>query len=860
MKKNVLLLFVLMLLPMVASATTVEINGIYYNLDSQAKTAEVIAPPKDKYAGNIVIPESVIFKSVEYNVISIGEKAFYQCRDLDNVTIPASVINIGADAFNGCWYLNSLTIPASVTKIGVGAFYQIWYLSSIVVEDGNTVFDSRDNCNAIIDTKRDSLITGCKNTVIPNSVRVIGDYAFASCYRLTSITIPNSVTSIGEGAFNSCSYLTSVTIGNSVTSIGKWAFLGCKGLTSITIPNSVTSIGFEAFNNCTGLTSVHITDLEAWCKIAFSNYSSNPLGYALHLFLNGNEIKDLIIPSNVTSIGKYAFRNCKALTSVSIPSSVTEVGECVFESCTSLISVTINNNIIGSDAFRFCTGLTSVTIPNSVTSIGGGAFYGCTGLTSVTIGNSVTSIGSSAFYGCTGLTSVVIPNSVTSIGSYAFRGCSGLTSITIPNNVTSIEGYAFSGCTGLTSVTIPNNLTSIGYSAFSGCTGLTSINIPNSVTWIGDGAFSGCASLKSVSIGSGVKNIYSRAFANCSGLADVYCHAEKVPSTNSNAFENSYIEYTTLHVPEAFVENYKVIVPWKNFKEIKKIMPMFTLTYIVDSEVYKSYQVEEDESITPEPAPTKEGYTFSGWSEIPETMPAHDVTVTGSFSINKYKLIYIVDNEEYKSYEIEYGADITAEPTPTKEGYTFSGWSEIPETMPAKDVTITGSFTINKYKITYIVDGEEYKSYEVEYGADITAEPTPTKEGYTFAGWSEIPETMPANDVTVTGTFSINSYKLTYMIDNKVYKEVSYEYGATITPEPQPEGDYQTFEWTDLPQTMPAHDVVVHANYTTGIVEIIMAQGDVRIYSPDGKPRNELQKGLNIVRMSDGTVKKVVIK
>ena len=713
MKKNVLLLFVLMLLPMVASATTVEINGIYYNLDSQAKTAEVIAPPKDKYAGNVVIPESVIFKSVEHNVISIGEKAFYQCRDLDNVTIPASVINIGADAFNGCWYLNSLTIPASVTNIGEGAFYQIGYLSSIVVEDGNTVFDSRGNCNAIIETKSDSLVTGCKNTVIPNSVKAIGDYAFFNCYGLTSITIPNSVTSIGASAFEGCSgltsvtignsvtsigdrafyrcyNLTSVTIGNSVTSIGKWAFLGCKGLTSITIPNSVTSIGFEAFDGCKSLTSVHITDLEAWCKITFSNIVSNPLVYAHHLFLNGNEIKDLIIPSNVTSIGKYAFRNCKALTSVSIPSSVTEVGECVFESCTSLTSVTINNNIIGSDAFRFCTGLTSVTIPNSVTSIGGGAFMGCTGLTSITIGNNVTSIGGSAFSGCTGLTSITIPNSVTSIGYGAFEGCTGIISIIIPNNVTSIEGYAFSGCTGLTSVTIPNNLTWIGYSVFNGCSGLTSINIPNSVTWIGDGAFSGCASLKSVSIGSGVKNIYSRAFANCSGLADVYCYAEKVPSTNSNAFENSYIEYTTLHVPEAFVENYKVITPWKNFKEIKKIMPMFTLTYIVDSEVYKSYQVEEDESITPEPAPTKVGYTFSGWSEIPETMPAHDVTVTGKFTINKYKVTYKVGDTVIATEEVEYGATIVP-PTTDSEGNAIN-WYSHPTTMPAYDITIYGTY------------------------------------------------------------------------------------------------------------------------------------------------------------------------
>lgn len=165
------------------------------------------------------------------------------------------------------------------------------------------------------------------------------------------------------------------------------------------------------------------------------------------------------------------------------------------------------------------------------------------------------------------------------------------------------------------------------------------------------------------------------------------------------------------------------------------------------------------------------------------------------------------------------------------------------------------------YVLKYIVDGEEYKNYEVKYGATITPEPAPTKEGYTFSGWSEIPETMPAHDVTVTGTFSINSYKLTYVIDDKVYKETMYEYGATIVPEPQPEGDYQTFEWIDLPQTMPAHDVIVYANYTSGIMEVLMAsQRKVHIYSPTGKKHVKLQKGLNIVVFDDGTIHKIWMK
>ena len=249
----------------------------------------------------------------------------------------------------------------------------------------------------------------------------------------------------------------------------------------------------------------------------------------------------------VTSIGTLAFSSCSGLTSITIPNSVTS---------------------IGNGAFYGCSGLTSIAIPNSVTSIEGGAFSGCSGLTSVTIPNSVTSIGNNAFQDCTGLTSVTIPNSVTSIDSYAFLGCIGLTSVTIPNSVTSIGNNAFCGCTGLTSVTIPNSVTSIGEGAFHSCSGLTSVTIPNSVTSIGNSAFRYCSKLESLQIGSGIQKIGYLAFASCAEFPDVYCYAENVPSTKGSAFRDSYIEYSTLHVPDASVNSYKAAEPWKYFKEI----------------------------------------------------------------------------------------------------------------------------------------------------------------------------------------------------------------------------------------------------------------------------------------------------
>ncbi len=401
----------------------------------------------------------------------------------------------------------------------------------------------------------------------------------------------------------------------------------------------------------------------------------------------------------------------------------------------------------------------------------------------MTIPNSVTSIGNSAFWGCSGLTSVTIPNSVTSIGNSAFRNCSGLTSVTIPNSVTSIGGHAFYNCSSLTSVTIPNSVTTIGDSAFSGCTGLTSV--------------------------------ISKMENPC--LITNYCFPFDV-------FDN-----VTLYVPKGTTDKYKSTYAWNEFLHIVEGSPFeHTLTYLVDGETYSTYTLEEGDEITPEEVPTKEGYTFSGWSEIPTTMPASDLTITGTFVPNKYKLTYTVDGKEYKSSEVDYGTAITAEAVPTKEGYTFSGWSEIPKTMPASDVTIIGSFTVNKYKLTYTLDGKEYKTAEVDYGTALTPEEAPVKEGYTFSGWSDIPESMPANDVTVTGTFTVNKYKLTYMVDGEEYKSSEVDFGRAITAEAIPVKEGYTFSgWSEIPSTMPASDVTISGTFTINKYKLT--------YTVDGK-------------------------
>ena len=379
-----------------------QIDGVLY----EKATKTLISYPAGKEGNSFAVPDGILAigdrafigcdslttVTLPEGLTTIGDEAFYGCSSLTTVTLPEGLTSIGDSAFSNCSSLTSVTLPDSLTSIGANPFTYCPLLEKISVSPDHPVFEQFDG---VLYEKATRTLICCPagkagdTFAVPDGTLTIGDYAFACCNSLTTVTLPEGLASIGDSAFSFC-----------------------ESLTAVTLPNSLTSIGKNPFSSCSSLAKIDISpDHPVFAQIDGVLYEKE--SKTLICCPARKEGDSFAVPDGILAIGDRAFYGCETLTTITLPKGLTSIGD---------------------SAFSGCTSLTSVTLPNSLTSIGDGAFFRCDALTSVSMPKGLTAIGDRAFACCESLTSVTLPDSLVSIGEGAFKNCPDDLTLTVPRD------------------------------------------------------------------------------------------------------------------------------------------------------------------------------------------------------------------------------------------------------------------------------------------------------------------------------------------------------------------------------------------------------------------------------------------
>lgn len=557
MKKDILVCLLATLLPCLAVAHDFEVDGIYYNITSEEKKTVEVTSPSDKrivdggykfYKDVVFIPEKVSYGGKEYTVTAIGERAFEYNYELLSIVMPNTIRSIKEFAFNGCINLKSLTISSEVSEIGDYAFMGLSSLEHLAVDCHNKTFDSRGDCNAIIRTRTNTLLVGCKATVIPDGVEVIAGNAFISCQDSSiepfELNFPPSVEIIEPFAFNCCYPLSAVTFSEGLRRIGRWAFIGTS-IECLEIPASVTEIDEQAFISCDSLKVIKVRKSN---KVYDSRKGCNAIiESATGRLLRGSE-GTTIVPDGVKVISSCAFYGSK-IKKIKLPSSL---------------------EAIERGAFMCCKELKKLVIPGSVRRIHYEILMD-SGVEELVVENGVENIPQSAFYGCQKLRYVSLPESLKEFGRYGavFVDCPELVRVDVDKDneyyysngqvlvdkrtKTIIDGWGTEICNA---ADFPKELlpTRIGDNAFRKHSLLRYVILPATIESVGDGAFSGCKS-----------------------LLQLNCHAVVPPVLGKDVFKLDEVngivitplqEMLNVYVPDEAYEAYRNAPGWKDFKDI----------------------------------------------------------------------------------------------------------------------------------------------------------------------------------------------------------------------------------------------------------------------------------------------------